>query len=99
MRLVSSRSSGAKLSRVGGKIQISGQLTGATGGEQVLVQIRAAGKRAWSQQLVTVGANGGGSFTANFIGKKGSYTVLAGWTGDSGRAGAMTAPRTVKVVR
>ncbi|MEI2703344.1 MAG: hypothetical protein V9E83_13215 [Baekduia sp.] len=88
-----------KLKRVGGKIQISGQLTGATGGEQVLVQIRVAGKRAWTQQLVTVGANGGGSFTANFIGKKGTYSVLAGWTGDSGRAGSMTAPLTVKVIR
>jgi len=82
----------------GSTIQIVGQLQGGKGGEQVLVAIREVGKRAWKSTIVTVGANGGGSFTANFANvKKAKYQVIAGWAGDSGRAGAMTQPKAVTV--
>ena len=61
------------------------------------VAVRAAGQRGWASQIVTVGANGGGSFTANLTAKKGHYVVMAGWAGDSGRAGAMTKPKAITV--
>ena len=82
----------------GSTIQIVGQLQGGKGGEQVRVAIRQVGQRAWKSAVVTVGANGGGSFTANFGQvKKAKYQVVAGWAGDSGRAGAMTKPKLVTV--
>jgi len=88
----------SKVKRVSGTtLQIVGQLEGAKGGEQVLVTIRRKGQRIWRTMLVTVGVNGGGSFTANFKAAKGSYAVMAGWTGDSGRAGTMTAPKSITV--
>lgn len=89
----------ATLTRVSGStIQVVGQLKGGVGGEQVRVAIRKVGQRGWQSTRVTVGANGGGSFTANFSRiKKGQYQVIAGWAGDSGRAGAMTQPKLVTV--
>lgn len=88
----------SKLKRVSGStVQIRGQLAGAKGGEQVRVAIRRKGQVSWRTTIVTVGVNGGGSFTANFSAAKGSYVVMAGWTGDSGRAGTMTAPKAITV--
>lgn len=91
---------GSTVKRIAGgsTIQIVGQLQGGKGGEQVRVAIRRVGQRGWYSDIVTVGANGGGSFTANFGRiKKGKYQVIAGWAGDSGRAGAMTQPKAITV--
>lgn len=88
----------SRVRRIGTRIQILGRLVGGTGGETVRVAIRPVGTANWRAQLVTVGQNGGGSFTATFPNvKKGKWEVLAQWTGDSGRAGAGTVPRVVTV--
>jgi len=78
-----------------GNVTISGTLTGAIGGEQVTVSMRAASGASWTRRTVTAGANGG-SFSATF--KMASTSVfVAQWAGDSGRNGAGTKPLTVKV--
>jgi photosystem II stability/assembly factor-like uncharacterized protein len=76
-----------KIKVTGGKIQISGSLSGAKGTETVHVGLRKVGAGSWSTLNVPVGVNGG-LFTAKFKAKKGSkYVLVAQWAGDSGRAG------------
>jgi photosystem II stability/assembly factor-like uncharacterized protein len=72
--------------RSNGKTTVNGQLSGAQGGEPIVVSARAKGSTRWVEQVVTAGANGG-RFTAAFrIGKKAQF--VARWAGDSGRRGA-----------
>ncbi len=76
-----------KKQKASSKVAISGTLPGAKGGEIVRVAVHKVGSASWSSLNVVAGANGG-SFTARFKLKKGSYEVVGQWTGDSGRAGA-----------
>ena len=78
-----------------GKVTISGTLTGAIGGEQVTVSMRAANGTSWTRRTVTAGANGG-SFSATFT-MASTSVFVAQWAGDSGRNGAGTKPLTVNV--
>ena len=83
------------LHRAHGRVTVSGVLAGAVGGERVVVSARPLTGGSWSSQVVTAGANGG-SFSAGFV-IHGSEVFVAQWAGDSGRAGAATAPRVVVV--
>lgn len=89
----------AKIKRSGSKVQISGQLAGATGGELVHVAIRKIGSPRWLYSNVIVGANGGGSFTATILAQKGKYVAVAQWAGDSGRAGTGTAAKAFTITK
>ncbi len=87
-----------KLKRSGGKVQITGVLTGGLGGEVVHVAIRKVGGAGWLSSNVIVGANGG-SFTASIKAGKGKYVAVAQWAGDSGRAGAGTPAKAFTITK
>ena len=89
----------AKLKRSAGKIQITGLLSGALGGETVHVAIRKVGSASWTHANVIVGANGGGTFTATLKAGKGKYVAVAQWAGDSGRAGTGTAAKAFTITK
>ena len=59
-------------------------LTGAQGGEQIVVSRRNLRGGDWQHQMVTAGANGGSFTTTWQVG--GSSVFVAQWVGDSGRA-------------
>jgi photosystem II stability/assembly factor-like uncharacterized protein len=86
-----------QLARDNRRITITGALAGAQGGEQIVVSSRPAGGTAWTEQVVTAGANGG-RFTAAFR-VSGSSEFVARWAGDSGRQGAGSRVLTVRVRR
>jgi hypothetical protein len=65
-------------------IQVTGKLSPAEGGEQVVVSMRGAKLTRWRQQVVTVAANG--SFTTRWKVGATSY-FIAQWSGDDTRAG------------
>lgn len=73
--------------RASQQVAISGTLAGAKGNEFVRVAYRKAGSSSWASKTVAAGANGG-SFSARVKLTKGTYDVVAQWTGDSGRAAA-----------
>jgi photosystem II stability/assembly factor-like uncharacterized protein len=75
--------------RSNGRTTVNGQLSGAQGGEPIVVSARAKGSNRWVEQVVTAGANGG-RFTAAFRFSKNALFV-ARWAGDSGRRGAGSA--------
>jgi photosystem II stability/assembly factor-like uncharacterized protein len=68
------------------RITVGGALTGAQGGEPIVVSARKQGSTSWTEQVVTAGANGG-RFTATFN-IKAPAEFVARWAGDSGRQGA-----------
>lgn len=72
--------------KASGQVAISGTLAGAQGSEFVRVAYRKSGSFRWTSKEVPAGANGG-SFSLRAKLKKGTYDVVAQWTGDSGRAG------------
>ena len=74
-----------KLRAVRGTITVNGTLTGAIGGEQIVVSRRALSGGAWQHQVVVAGANGG-SFTTTWR-ISSSSVFVAQWAGDSGRPG------------
>lgn len=76
----------------GKPVKVSGTLTPAEGGEQVVVSIRQGTN--WSSQVATVASNG--SFGATFS-AKGQVSIVAQWQGDDDRAGDGTEPLKVKV--
>lgn len=84
-----------QLRRAGGRITVKGSLTGAQGGERIVVSARPAGSGAWRSQVVTAGANGG-SYTAQFR-VAGSTEIVAQFAGDSGRRGAGSRPLRIRV--
>ncbi len=88
-----------KLGRSGGKVQITGQLSGGLGGEVVHVAIRKVGGSTWLSSNVIVGANGGGTFTASIKAGKGKYVAVAQWAGDSGRAGTATPAKPIAITK
>jgi photosystem II stability/assembly factor-like uncharacterized protein len=72
--------------RSNGRTTLNGRLSGAQGGEPIVVSARAKGSNRWVEQVVTAGANGG-RFTAAFrIAARAQF--VARWAGDSGRRGA-----------
>ena len=75
-------------------IQVTGKLSPAEGGEQVVVSMRGARLSKWRQQTVTAAANG--SFTTSWKVSATSYFV-AQWSGDDTRAGDGSKLLTVKV--
>jgi hypothetical protein len=68
-----------------GSVVINGTLTGALGGETVIVSRRSLSGGAWQHQQVIAGANGGSFTTSWHI--SGSSLFVAQWAGDSGRPG------------
>lgn len=86
-----------QLSRVKNRITFTGTLTGAQGGETIVVSSRAKGAARWTEQTVTAGANGG-RFSATFR-ITGTSEVVARWAGDSGRQGAGSNVLTLSVRR
>jgi photosystem II stability/assembly factor-like uncharacterized protein len=86
-----------QLARANRRVTITGALAGAQGGEQIVVSSRPAGGTAWTEQVVTAGANGG-RFTAAFRITRSSEFV-ARWAGDSGRQGAGSRVLSVRVRR
>ena len=66
-------------------VTVNGTLTGAVGGEEIVVSRRNVSGGPWQQQEVVAGANGG-SFTTTWHLTKSSVFV-AQWAGDSGRPG------------
>jgi photosystem II stability/assembly factor-like uncharacterized protein len=68
-----------------GTVIVNGTLSGAVGGEQVVVSRRDISGGAWQHQLVVAGANGG-SFTTSWR-IAGPSMFVAQWAGDSGRPG------------
>lgn len=74
------------LRRAHGMVTISGTLSGALGGEQIVLSARPVKGTTWTTQVVTAGVNGG-SFSARFR-ISGAEAFVAQWAGDSGRAGA-----------
>jgi photosystem II stability/assembly factor-like uncharacterized protein len=86
-----------KLKKANGMVTISGRLSGAVGGEQVVISARALGGSSWSSHTAIVGANGG-SFSTRFR-ISGSEVFVAQWAGESGRAGAGSPALTIKVTR
>lgn len=86
-----------KLKKARGMVTISGRLSGAVGGEQVVISTRALSGGSWSSHTATVGANGGSFSTRLRI--RASAVFVAQWAGESGRAGAGSAALTVAVNR
>ena len=86
-----------QLRRVKNRISFTGTLSGAQGGETIVVSARPKGAAEWSEQTVTAGANGG-RFTATFR-ITGNTEVVARWAGDSGRRGAGSTVLNVSVRR
>lgn len=76
------------------RITVTGKLSPAEGGEQVVVSMRGAKLKRWRHQVVTVAANG--SFTTSWKVKATSY-FAAQWAGDDTRAGDGSKLLTVKV--
>ena len=74
---------------------VNGTLTGAVGGEQIVVSRRNVSGGAWQHQVVVAGANGG-SFTTSWR-IDASSVFVAQWAGASGRPGAGSSPLRVNV--
>lgn len=77
-----------------GSVKISGTLSGAIGGEQVVIYVRAKGAGSYRQIIATVASNGKFSITRRV--SKTSFLV-AQWRGDDDRAGDGTPVVTVRV--
>ncbi len=74
-----------KLKAAHDSVRIAGTLSGAIGGETIVVSRRNRSGGPWQQQQVLAGANGG-SFTTTWHVTQSSLFV-AQWAGDSGRPG------------
>jgi photosystem II stability/assembly factor-like uncharacterized protein len=66
-------------------VRIEGTLTGATGGEQIVVSHHNLAGGPWEHQVVVAGANGG-TFSSTWVIRH-SCVFVAQWAGDSGRPG------------
>jgi photosystem II stability/assembly factor-like uncharacterized protein len=85
----------ASANRSGGQVVVSGSLSGAAGGEQVVISRRDLNVGFWDNRLVRVTPSGG--FTSRWSLKRPSVFV-AQWSGDSGRGGAGSVPLVVRLV-
>jgi photosystem II stability/assembly factor-like uncharacterized protein len=68
------------------EVTVNGTLTGAQGGEEIVVSRRGLTGGEWQHQEVVAGANGGSFTTSWRIGS--SSVFVAQWAGASGRPGA-----------
>jgi hypothetical protein len=75
-----------KLEAAHDTVIVNGTLTGALGGEEVVVSRRNLSGGSWQHQEVVAGANGGSFTTSWRIGS--SSVFVAQWAGASGRPGA-----------
>jgi photosystem II stability/assembly factor-like uncharacterized protein len=75
-------------------LKVTGKLSPAEGGEQVVVSMRGARLVRWRQQVVTVASDG--SFTTSWKVRTRSHFV-AQWSGDDDRSGDGSKLLTVKV--
>lgn len=91
------RLSKRKLKALHGTVTVNGTLTGAIGGEPVVVSRRNLSGGPWVHQQVVAGANGG-SFTTSWR-ISASSVFVAQWAGASGRPGAGSAVLTVTVTK
>jgi hypothetical protein len=66
-------------------VRIEGTLSGASGGEQIVVSHHNLSGGPWQHQVVVAGANGG-SFGSTWVIRH-SCVFVAQWAGDSGRPG------------
>lgn len=78
-------------------VLVNGTLTGAVGGEKIVVSRRSATGGEWQHQLVVAGANGGSFTTTWHISS--SSVFVAQWAGDSGRPGVGSQALSVTVRR
>jgi photosystem II stability/assembly factor-like uncharacterized protein len=84
-----------KLKAAHDTVTVNGTLTGAVGGEQIVISRRNLSGGAWQHQEVVAGANGG-SFTTSWR-ITSSSVFVAQWAGASGRPGAGSAVLSVTV--
>jgi photosystem II stability/assembly factor-like uncharacterized protein len=63
-----------------GKITVTGKLSPASGGEQVVVSFQKPGSTRWSHTTAKVAANG--SFTTTWSVPRGASSFVAQWTGN-----------------
>ncbi|MGO9763388.1 MAG: hypothetical protein ACLP1Q_19220 [Solirubrobacteraceae bacterium] len=84
-----------KLKAAHNTVTVNGTLTGAIGGEQIVVSRRNLSGGPWQHQQVVAGANGG-SFTTSWR-ISSSSVFVAQWAGASGRPGAGSAVLSVTV--
>jgi hypothetical protein len=84
-----------KLKAAHDTVTISGTLTGAIGGETIVVARRSLAGGPWTEQRVVAGANGG-SFSSSWHMTRTSIFV-AQWAGGSGRPGSGSRVLEVKV--
>ncbi|HEX3511008.1 MAG TPA: hypothetical protein VHT27_07905 [Solirubrobacteraceae bacterium] len=83
------------LRRARGLVVVDGTLSGAVGGERIVVSRRSLHGGSWQHQEVIAGANGGSFSTSWRI--SGSSVFVAQWAGDSGRPGLGSAALSVTV--
>ena len=84
-----------KLRSLHSRVTVNGTLTGAIGGERVVVSRRNLAGGAWQHQTVVAGANGG-AFTSSWR-VSASSVFVAQWSGDSGRPGLGSKALTLKI--
>ncbi len=84
-----------KLAAAHDTVIVNGTLTGALGGEEVVVSRRSLSGGPWQHQEIVAGANGG-SFTSSWR-ITASSVFVAQWAGASGRPGAGSTALTVTV--
>ncbi len=78
-----------------GEVRVTGTLSGALGGEAIVVSMRSLAGGGWQHQTVVAGANGGSFTTTWHIGS--SSLFVAQWAGDSGRPGVGSRTLTITV--
>jgi photosystem II stability/assembly factor-like uncharacterized protein len=77
-------------------IRITGRVTGARGGAQVVVSRRERGERGWVSHTATVASNG--TFSSNWKLVK-TAAFVAQWAGDEDNAGDGSVPLVVRAKR
>jgi photosystem II stability/assembly factor-like uncharacterized protein len=85
----------AELRRRGGRVQLTGRLSPATGEAQVTVSWRAAGRSVWQHRQVTTASDG--SFSLNVSGVGSTTDFVAQWEGEWPESGAGSAAAVLTV--
>jgi photosystem II stability/assembly factor-like uncharacterized protein len=90
------RLSVAKLRKAGGKVRLTGHLSPALGGEEVVISYLASGG-SWHSKLATVTSSG--TFALAISGIKASTSFVAQWSGNDLSSGAGTPAAQLTVTR